>query len=194
MTNKLRRIILLAVAIIVLLLLLEILLQPKALRQTFADTFYKAKNYKQAEKLLRKNTIKNDATAFSNLGKCLYKQNQYPEADSAISLALEKTKNKKDLLYDRGNTAFQQKEYQKALDDYKEALLLNPNDEDLRANYELTLRKIQKQPTPQPQVTQNKNNQKEEEIRNILKGLDNKESTDRQQQKSNQSSKTDKWW
>lgn len=194
MTNKLRRIILLTVAVIVLLLLLEILLQPKALRQTFADTFYKARNYKQAEKLLRKNTIKNDATAFSNLGKCLYKQNQYPEADSAISLALEKTKNKKDLLYDRGNTAYQQKEYQKALDDYKEALLLNPNDEDLRANYELTLRKIQKQPTPQPQVTQNKNNQKEEEIRNILKGLDNKESTDRQQQKSSQSSKTDKWW
>jgi tetratricopeptide (TPR) repeat protein len=87
-----------------------------------------------------------------------------------------------------------QKDYQKALKHFKEALLLDPEDDDLRANYELTLRKLQKQSPPAAQIQQNKDNQEQEAIRNILKGLDNKESTDRQQLKQKQSSKTDKWW
>jgi len=107
---------------------------------------------------------------------------------------LNNAQDKKDILYDRGNIAYLQKDYQKALKDYKEALLLNPNDDDLRANYELTLRKLQKQPNPQPLMQQNEDKHKDEDILNILKGLDNKESTDRQQQKPKQSFKTDKWW
>ena len=194
MSTKARWIILSVIVIIIVMLFLELIFRPKVIRQSFADSFYQAKNYNKAENLFRKNATNNDTAAFANLAKSLYKQNRFAEADSAITLALNNTKGKKDVLYDRGNIAYQQKEYQKALNDYKEALLLNPDDDDLRANYELTLRKLQKQPNPQPLSQQNKDNQKEEDILNILKGLDNKESTDRQQQKSKQSFKTNKWW
>ncbi|HPH70883.1 MAG TPA: tetratricopeptide repeat protein [Candidatus Cloacimonas sp.] len=194
MSIKAKRIILLVIVIIILMLILELLLRPKVIRQSFADSFYQAKKYNKAENLFRKNTTNNDAAAYANLAKSLYKQNRFAEADSAISIALNNAQDKKDILYDRGNIAYLQKDYQKALKDYKEALLLNPNDDDLQANYELTLRKLQKQPNPQPLMQQNEDKHKDEDILNILKGLDNKESTDRQQQKPKQSFKTDKWW
>ncbi|HQM16484.1 MAG TPA: tetratricopeptide repeat protein [Candidatus Cloacimonas sp.] len=194
MSIKAKRIILLVIVIIILMLILELLLRPKVIRQSFADSFYQAQKYNKAENLFRKNTTNNDAAAYANLAKSLYKQNRFAEADSAISIALNNAQDKKDILYDRGNIAYLQKDYQKALKDYKEALLLNPNDDDLQANYELTLRKLQKQPNPQPLMQQNEDKHKDEDILNILKGLDNKESTDRQQQKPKQSFKTDKWW
>ena len=194
MSNKTRRIILIVIAVILLLLILELLFRHKAVRQSFADSFYRAKKYPRAEELFRKNTKSNDVTANANLAKCLYRQNRYAEADSAAEIALNSAKDKKDILYDSGDIAYQQKDYQKALKHFKEALLLDPEDEDLRANYELTLRKLQKQSPPAAQIQQNKDNQEQEAIRNILKGLDNKESTDRQQLKQKQSSKTDKWW
>ncbi|HPB18466.1 MAG TPA: tetratricopeptide repeat protein [Candidatus Cloacimonas sp.] len=194
MSNKTRRIILILIAVILLLLILELLFRPKAVRQAFADSFYRAKKYPRAEELFRKNATSNDVTANANLAKSLYRQNRYAEADSAAEIALNIAKDKKDLLYDSGDIAYQQKDYQKALKHFKEALLLDPDDEDLRANYELTLRKLHKQLRPTAPSQQNKDNQEQEAIRNILKGLDNKESTDRQQLKQKQSSKTDKWW
>ncbi|HNW24190.1 MAG TPA: tetratricopeptide repeat protein [Candidatus Cloacimonas sp.] len=194
MSNKTRRIILIVIAVILLLLILELLFRHKAVRQSFADSFYRAKKYPRAEALFRKNTKSSDVTANANLAKCLYRQNRYAEADSAAEIALNNAKDKKDILYDSGDIAYQQKDYHKALKHFKEALLLDPEDEDLRANYELTLRKLQKQSPPAAQIQQNKDNQEQEAIRNILKGLDNKESTDRQQLKQKQSSKTDKWW
>ncbi|MBP7333122.1 MAG: tetratricopeptide repeat protein [Candidatus Cloacimonas sp.] len=194
MSNKTRRIILIVIAVILLLLILELLFRHKAVRQSFADSFYRAKKYPRAEELFRKNTKSSDVTANANLAKCLYRQNRFAEADSAAEIALNNAKDKKDILYDSGDIAYQQKDYQKALKHFKEALLLDPEDEDLRANYELTLRKLQKQSPPAAQIQQNKDNQEQEAIRNILKGLDNKESTDRQQLKQKQSSKTDKWW
>lgn len=194
MSNKTRRIILILIAVILLLLILELLFRHKAVRQAFADSFYRAKKYPRAEELFRKNATSNDVTANANLAKSLYRQNRYAEADSAAEIALNIAKDNKDLLYDSGDIAYQQKDYQKALKHFKEALLLDPDDEDLRANYELTLRKLQKQLPPTAPSQQNKDNQEQEAIRNILKGLDNKESTDRQQLKQKQSSKTDKWW
>jgi len=53
---------------------------------------------------------------------------------------------------------------------------------------------MNKQPPPAVGLQQNKDDKKKEAIRNILEGLDNKESTDRQQLRSKQSLKTDKWW
>ena len=194
MSTKTRRNIIIIIAVILVLLILELIFRPKVLRQSLAEPFYKAKKYSRAEDLFRKNSLKSDALANANLAKCLYRQNRFAEADSAASIALNSAKDKKDILYDLGNIAYQQKDYSKALKDYKEALLLNPEDDDLRANYELTLRKMNKQPPPAVGLQQNKDDKKKEAIRNILEGLDNKESTDRQQLRSKQSLKTDKWW
>ncbi|HOM79760.1 MAG: tetratricopeptide repeat protein [Candidatus Cloacimonadota bacterium] len=194
MSTKTRRNIIIIIVVILALLILELIFRPKVVRQAFAEPFYRAKKYPQAENLFRKNSTKNDAPANANLAKCLYRQNRFAEADSAATIALNSAKDKKDILYDRGNIAYKQQDYSKALRDYKEALLLNPEDDDLRANYELTLRKMNKQPPPAVGLQQNKDDKKKEAIRNILEGLDNKESTDRQQLRSKQSLKTDKWW
>ena len=194
MSTKTRRNIIIIIAVILVLLILELIFRPKVLRQSLAEPFYQAKKYSRAEELFRKNSLKSDALANANLAKCLYRQNRFAEADSAASIALNSAQDKKDILYDRGNIAYQQKDYSKALKDYKEALLLNPEDDDLRANYELTLRKMNKQPPPPVGLQQNKDDKEKEAIRNILEGLDNKESSDRQQLHSKQSLKTDKWW
>ncbi len=63
-----------------------------------------------------KKFTKNDAPANANLAKCLYRQNRFAEADSAATIALNSAKDKKDILYDRGNIAYKQQDYSKSSD------------------------------------------------------------------------------
>lgn len=187
------------IVIILFLLLLmfiigEMILRPRVIPQSLAEMLYKHNQYKQAENLFKHNNRKADATATANLAKSLYKQEKYSEADSSYALAKEDSKHKGELSFDRGNSAYKQGDYQNALQHYRDALMLLPEDSDVKANYELALRKQQPPPPPKPKEDKKQDKQKEEEIRNILGGLDNKESSDRQQQQKSQSAPKDKWW
>ncbi len=78
---------------------------------------------------------------------------------------------KADALYNMGNTYYQMGDLQNSVDFFKEALSLNPNDEDIRYNYELSKRMLEQQP---PQENQDKNQ-------------DSKEGDDQKDQESQQS-------
>lgn len=176
--------------LIMLFLLIELLLRPRVLSQALAETLYKLKQYKQAESIYSKNAEKETATSNANLAKSLYKQERFADAAVAADSSLS-ARQKAGVFYDRGNAAYKQQDYEKAVDYYRKALLANPNDADTKANYELALRKQQNQPPPPKPKPDEK---KQEEIRNILGGLDNKESSDRQQEKGQGNYRNSKWW
>jgi tetratricopeptide (TPR) repeat protein len=178
--------------LILLFLLTELLFRPLVVRQSLAQQLYKLKRYENTEKLLARNARKDKGIANANLAKSLYRQQRYTEADSTSALA---TANhpKASIYYDRGNAEFQNRKFEAALKSYRKALLADPEDKDTKANYELTLRKLQMQPPPPPKPQQ-EDKQKQEEIKNILGGLDNKESSDRQQNKKPGNPGQGKWW
>ncbi len=192
MKHNRKRTALLILLILFLVLIAELLLRPKVFTQALSEQLYRLKQYPLAEKLLQHNAKKDKGIANTNLAKSLYQQGKLPDAETASEAGIQKNPSS-NALYDRGNIAYKQEDYKKALEHYKKALLKNPNDSDLKANYELTLRKLENQPPPPPKQEPDK--QKQEEIRNILGGLDNKESSDRKQnEKANNGAPHSKWW
>lgn len=189
MKIKRRRLLAIALIAISLFLLFELLLRPKVISQSLASMLYKTRNYAQAEKIFNKNAGKGDAKASANLAKSLYKQEKYQQAEEPANNA----RNLKNKYYDLGNISYRQGDFEKAAENFKRAMLDNPNDTDAKANYELSLKQKDKQ-APKPEPKEDPNKEKQEEIRNILGGLDNKESNDRKQQQEQGDIPLDKWW
>ncbi len=195
MKLKRKNIALIILALIVLGIIFELAIRPKVLSQSFAETLYKSKRYGSAEKIFTRNAKTDDAVANANLAKSMYKQERFSDAELQSDKALNLAPNNSNLNYDRGNIAYKQGDYSKALELYRKALLEKPKDTDVKANYELTLNKLQNQaPKPQPDKEKEQDPNKQEEIRNILGGLDNKESSDRKQQNPQQGLPPTKWW
>ena len=116
---------------------------------------------------------------YFNLGNLNYLSG---DSESALqnyknSLINSDPNTKADALYNMGNTYYQMGDLQNSVDFFKEALSLNPNDEDIRYNYELSKRMLEQQP---PQENHDKNQ-------------DNKEGDDQkdQDQESQQSQEGD---
>ncbi len=186
-----------------LLLLIETVLFPNLLKNSIADLLFKSGNYTAAQSIYQKlnNRADLDSIATANIAKTLYKQGSYPAARDSLGILERQSELGSDILYDLGNIAFQLERYQDALDYYKRALLQNPSDYDLKANYELALRKLNQQnpPPPPPQGGEDNKDQepdpsRQEDLRNILEGLDQKESRDRQNQQNNREGSSGKWW
>jgi tetratricopeptide (TPR) repeat protein len=185
-------------------LLLELLFAPKLGRSSLAELLFKRNAINSASELYRKNLSGNeaDSVASANFAKTLYKKGEYSAAQDSLQQLLRNENPGTDLLYDMGNIAFQQEKYQEALDYYKQALLRNPADYNLKANYELALRKLIQDKPPQPKPEDNEDEQKEdqpetsnqEDIKNLLDALDQKESLDRQNQQQEQDSGVRNWW
>jgi Ca-activated chloride channel family protein len=78
-----------------------------------------------------------------NLGAAAYQGQNYPEAVQAFGAASPSEKVPAGrLLYDLGNALYRSGNLPEALGAYREALRENPDDEDARFNYELTLRQL----------------------------------------------------
>jgi tetratricopeptide (TPR) repeat protein len=133
--------------------------------QSFTD-----KKYSDAEQEYRVTQSKKSpkkAVAGYNLGNSIYRQNQQGEAQIKYIQALEtaKTKNEKHRIYHNlGNTFMLEKNYEAAVEAYKNALRNNPFDEETRYNYALAKKKKKENPPPKggnnnkkPQPKNNKN-------------------------------------
>ena len=185
-------------------LLLELLIAPKLGRSSLAELLFKNNAINAASELYKKNlsSSEEDSVASANYAKTLYKKGEYSAAQDSLQNILRRENPGTDLLYDMGNIAFQQQKYQEALDYYKQALLRNPGDYDLKANYELTLRKLNQDKPPQSNPEDNQDEEEEnkpetnnqEDIRNLLDALDQKESLDRQNQQKEQDNGVRNWW
>ena len=101
---------------------------------------FRKENFTRAEIDYRKALVK-DSSSFAasyDLANSLYMQNNFEEAGKT----LEKVKdiapmspNSSDYYYNLGNVACQKKDWQAAVDAYKQSLLRNPADVDAKENY-----------------------------------------------------------
>lgn len=83
--------------------------------------------------------------------------------------------------YNLGNLEFNSKEYQKAIDYYKQSLRIDPNDENARRNLRIAQKQLQKQ-----NQDKNKDNQKQDQDKKDLQDKKDQQKQDQQQQKQDQ--------
>lgn len=133
---------------------------------------YKAKHYDKAEVNYRR-ALHDDSTAYRahyNLGNTLYRQKKYDEATQHFNQALQypdlNGKTRSRILHNRGNSYLKagldkenradgMKEFQNAVNDYQEALKLNPKSEDTRYNLSYAKKMLQQAQQQQQQQNQN---------------------------------------
>ena len=78
-------------------------------------------------------TNKKNAEAYNLLGICFFELNQFKEAESNFTIALESENNYK-YYYNRGNVRRELNQLNIALEDFNKAILLNPNEADIYNN------------------------------------------------------------
>jgi len=122
---------------------------------------YKENNYDAAENAYR-DALKNsdtNVTASYNLGNVLYRKNNTEEAVKSYDMAIAHSPNnavKQEAFYNKGVAYQKAKKLPECITAYKNALILNPNDEDARQNLQRALKEQQKQ-----QQQQNKDQKKD---------------------------------
>lgn len=124
------------------------------------------KKYADAEANYRisQSKFKKKAVSSHNLGTSIYKQNQHSESKYQFAKAIQvaKTKQEKHKSYHNlGNVLMKEKEYQGAVEAYKNALRNNPNDEETRYNYALAKKMLKDNPPPEKPKEDKKDEQKE---------------------------------
>ena len=137
-----------------------------------ADRDYLNNDYKSAEENYTKAQKAERSTKGDyNLANSIYQQQRYDESAKQYGDIATKTQDNKlkfNSLYNKGNAHFWKKEYDKAIDSYKNALRMNPNDMDAKKNLALAQRMLQQQQQQQQkdkenQDKNNKNNDKQNE-------------------------------
>ena len=134
-----------------------------------ARKFYAAKNYPAAYKTYQQvakqlpANIKLDA----EIGQAAYKAGDFAKATNYFSKQKKAARTKKARLnHNLGNAYMQQKNYQKAIDAYKESLRTNPNDEKTRYNLALAMKKNKNQQKNSPKNDENKQEPKQNPPKN----------------------------
>jgi tetratricopeptide (TPR) repeat protein len=148
-------------------------------------------NYNKA---LQKNEKNKDIAAY-NMGTAMYKQKQYDTAAYYFNQALATTDDKEiksKAFHNLGNSYLQTRKLEKSVDAYKNALKLNPKDEDTRYNLAYAQKLMQRQQQQQQQNKDNKNNQdKNEQNKDQQKQNENKDNKDKKQNEQNNENKKD---
>lgn len=122
----------------------------------------------EAEKVYRKAISKSDKNAAApfNLGNAYYNKETYSEAFGRFKQAGELAEAKPDkhkAFHNMGNVFMKRKEYEKAVEAYKEALRNNPKDEETRYNLALAKEMLKKEQDEQKQNDENKDNKDQED-------------------------------
>ena len=130
---------------------------------------YESNKYNEAEIAFRKALEKNPSSAVSqyNLGNSLYKQNNLEESGKAWSSLANRSdlssQNSAHVWHNIGNAFLKSKKYNEAIEAYKNALRLNPKDEDTRYNLSYALRMAKKQDQQKQKDQQKQDQQKQDQ-------------------------------
>ena len=169
---------------------------------------YKAQHYDRAEVNYRR-ALHSDSNAYRaqyNLGNTLYRQKKYDEAATHFGHALQQpdldAKKRSQILHNRGNSYLKaglekenrsegMQQFQQAVNDYQEALKLNPKNDDTRYNLSYAKKMLQQAQQQQQQQgggqDQNKDN-KDQKDKN--KDTNSKTSSNRISSKTSSNSPT----
>jgi Ca-activated chloride channel family protein len=146
---------------------------------------YEKSRYPDAEAEYKK-ALERDPTsreAQFNLGNSYYKQQRFDEARQSHETAAGASKDPVDqsmAIYNIGNSFFRSNKLQESIEAYKQALRLNPADEDARYNYQLAKDRL-KQQNQQQKGGENKQDKDQQDKRN-----QQQQSNDQQQNQKNQ--------
>ena len=93
--------------------------------------------FKESEIDYRKAVLKDSTsvTANYNLASALYRQEDWAGAAKALEAVKEQPDTPTQVYYNAGDAALQQKDYQAAVNAFRQALLQNPGDLDAKENY-----------------------------------------------------------
>lgn len=153
---------------------------------------YNEGKYDQAEKDYRtalEQSDKNDIANF-NLGNALFRQNDLEGAAKSFDLAIQNTNNnsiKQQAYYNKGVSYQKAEKLPECILSYKNALLLNPNDEAARQNLQRALKKQKEQ-----QQQQNKDKKDQDKNKDKKKQNQDQQKQDKDQPKQQQSKLTKK--
>ena len=200
-SKRLRTYLIIMIILLVLtagFILWTILFNRHAITNSHGRHHYYNEDYTDAERQFRSNSLRPeaDSIADANLARSQYKQGKYGQSEQTLNNYLNEEDDRQHhshAWYDRGNAIFRQGKYQEALDNYRQVLLLDPANEDAKANYELALQKLQQDQQEQEQDKPKQDEQKED-ILNRLRALDQMEAQKRQQQRRPSSPQGDRWW
>ncbi len=128
---------------------------------------YKNGRYTDAEVEYKKALAKNPKSkeAAVDLGSAYYKQQRFDEALRQYANAGEAMKSPQEqstAYYDAGNSLFKMEKYREAIGAYKQALKINPKDDDARYNLAMSLEKLKQQQNQQNKQQQQKQQQQQQ--------------------------------
>ncbi len=160
------------------------------------NKFYNKNNFNEAEVNYRKSLSKDSTYKIGkyNLANSLYKQKNFGEAEKYYTQIAENESDKNvrsKAFHNLGNTYMQNKDFQKAVDAYKQSLKSNPTDIDTKYNLSYALQMLKQQ---QQQNKNNKNNKndkdkkenKKDENQQSQQNKDNQQNKDKKQQEQKQ--------
>ena len=151
---------------------------------------FKKGNWAEADISYRKALVKDSVSiaANYNLANNLYRQGNMEEAGSYMYKIKEiapLSAYSADYYYNTGNIAIARKDWQGAVDAFKQALLKNPDDLDAKENYIYAKKMLDEQKKNQDKEDENKDQKKNEQ--NQDNQNDNKDQNDNKQDKDKQS-------
>ena len=129
------------------------------------DAAYLRKDYKKAEDSYRNaQAAERSYKGSFNLGNTLYMQQRYEDAEQifdGVAHRAPDNKMRSEAFYNKGNTHILKNEYDKAIENYKESLRLNPNDLNAKKNLAFAKKQQEKQQKQDknPQQNPDKNQQ-----------------------------------
>lgn len=160
---------------------------------------FRKDNWKEADISYRKALVKDSTSVAANynLANTLYRQENYEEAEKLMKKIGDNASasaNAADYWYNTGDIAIAKKDWQGAVNAFKEALLKNPSDMDAKENYIYAKKMLENQQkngggNGDGQNNQDQNNQNQDQNKNGQdqnKGGKNKDQDQDQDQDQNQ--------
>lgn len=160
---------------------------------------FRKDNWKEADISYRKALVKDSTSVAANynLANTLYRQENYEEAEKLMKKIGDNASasaNAADYWYNTGDIAIAKKDWQGAVNAFKEALLKNPSDMDAKENYIYAKKMLENQQkngggNGDGQNNQDQNNQNQNQNQNGQdqnKGGKNKDQDQNQNQNQNQ--------
>ena len=136
---------------------------------------FRKDNWKEADISYRKALVKDSTSVAANynLANTLYRQENYEEAEKLMKKIGDNASasaNAADYWYNTGDIAFAKKDWQGAVNAFKEALLKNPSDMDAKENYIYAKKMLENQQknggNGDGQDNQDQNNQNQDQNQN----------------------------
>ncbi|MCR5841521.1 MAG: tetratricopeptide repeat protein [Bacteroidales bacterium] len=145
-------------------------------------------NFKEAEIDYRKAAVKDSTSLHAqyNLASALYRQQDYPGAAKALESVQEQENLPARYYYNAGDIALQQKDWQTAVNDFRQALLRDPADLDAKENYIYAKKMLENQQNGGGNGDNNQQQQDQQQDQNQDQNQDKQDQSQDQNQQQNQ--------